>query len=146
MIPAFTNMKCAALRCLIVTALSWAGSFAYGADLARESHPQLEQRLAMIDAELKGLAHTRLSRRAWDGRYIFQLSEVLVFGDDENRALHQPVTVSSDSVPNGAWNRRFVVDGILVPWMSSATPRCNGARAIAWIYPLKLVGSRLPMT
>jgi hypothetical protein len=42
-----------------------------------------------------------LSPRDWDGRYIFQLSEIMVFSDAENLALRQPVNVSSTGLGQG---------------------------------------------
>ncbi len=57
----------------------------------------------------------RLSRRAFDGRYIFQLAEMLVFADQENLALHRPVSISQNDGDgeSPAWNPVFLVDGIL---------------------------------
>jgi signal transduction histidine kinase len=61
----------------------------------------------------------RLSRRAFDGRYIFQLAEVLVFADQENLALHRPVSISQNDGESPAWNPVFLVDGILPYVMNS---------------------------
>ena len=55
----------------------------------------------------------RLSRRAFDGRYNFQLAEMLVFADQENLALHRPVSISQNDAESPAWNPVFLVDGIL---------------------------------
>ncbi|MCM2370397.1 histidine kinase [Aporhodopirellula aestuarii] len=38
---------------------------------------------------------TKLTPRAWDGRYLFQLSEIMAFSGEENVALRCPTTVSS---------------------------------------------------
>jgi len=55
---------------------------------------------------------TQLSTRAFDGKHVFQLSEVLLFSGLENVALRQNVTASSNSVDRaGAWDKRFLVDG-----------------------------------
>jgi signal transduction histidine kinase len=72
---------------------------------------------------------TRLSLRAFDGRYIFQLSEILAFSGSENVALRQAVKTSSNVVaPSGAWDRRFVVDGVL-PYLMDAA---EGEQSVAY--------------
>ncbi|MFC1766864.1 discoidin domain-containing protein, partial [Planctomycetota bacterium] len=60
---------------------------------------------------------TTLSPRAWDGKYLLQLSEVLVFNGSENVALHQALTVSSPGL--GETRARIpqtLVDGF-VPYL-----------------------------
>jgi signal transduction histidine kinase len=53
-----------------------------------------------------------LSKRAFDGKYIFQLSEVMIFSDEKNVALRRPVKVSkAPRFPGVAWDKRFLVDG-----------------------------------
>ena len=55
---------------------------------------------------------TRLSSRAFDGEYVFQLSEVMLFSETTNVALRQETKASSNSVDHmGAWDQRFLVDG-----------------------------------
>ncbi|MDA8564341.1 histidine kinase [Mariniblastus sp.] len=55
---------------------------------------------------------TRLSTRAFDGKHVFQLSEVFLFSGSENVALRQKVTASSNSNDHaGAWDKEFLVDG-----------------------------------
>jgi signal transduction histidine kinase len=61
----------------------------------------------------------RLSRRAFDGRYIFQLSEMLVFAGEENLALRRPVSISKNGEGSPAWNPVFLVDGVLPYVMNS---------------------------
>ncbi|MEI6176855.1 MAG: ATP-binding protein [Verrucomicrobiota bacterium] len=61
----------------------------------------------------------RLSRRAFDGRYIFQLAEMLVFADQENLALRRPVSISQNDGDSPTWNPVFLVDGILPYVMNS---------------------------
>jgi signal transduction histidine kinase len=61
----------------------------------------------------------RLSRRAFDGRYMFQLAEMLVFADHENLALTRPVSISPNDGESPAWNPVFLVDGILPYVMNS---------------------------
>ena len=39
---------------------------------------------------------TALSPRSWDSKYLFQLSEALVFCEQRNVALDRPVSTSSD--------------------------------------------------
>ena len=54
----------------------------------------------------------RLSARAFDGWYVLQFSEIMIFSDSENVALRRPVAVSS-KLPNNdvSWDERFLVDG-----------------------------------
>lgn len=61
----------------------------------------------------------RLSRRAFDGRYIFHLAEMLVFAGQENLALQRPVSISQNDGESPAWNPAFLVDGILPYVMNS---------------------------
>jgi len=63
---------------------------------------------------------TALSSRAWDGKYILQLDEILVFNGHENVALKQPVHASSPDEPAGFARRiQFLVDGF-VPYLMDA--------------------------
>lgn len=61
----------------------------------------------------------RLSPRAFDGKFIFQLAELLVFAGEENLALHRPVSISSNAGELAAWNRGCLVDGIMPYVMNS---------------------------
>lgn len=61
----------------------------------------------------------RLSRRAFDGRFIFELAEMLVFAGEENLALHRLVSISQNDGESPAWNPVFLVDGILPYVMNS---------------------------
>jgi len=73
-----------------------------------------------------------LSPRAWDGRYLLQLSEILVFSDTENVALRQPVKTSS--IGTGAGRSRIkeaLVDGF-VPYLMAAA---QGEQSIAFMSP-----------
>ncbi|MFG0253748.1 MAG: ATP-binding protein, partial [Rhodopirellula sp. JB053] len=57
---------------------------------------------------------TQLSQRAWDNRYVLQLSEILVFSGRENVALHQRVeSSSSDEWEQGPRKRKYLVDGFM---------------------------------
>lgn len=64
---------------------------------------------------------SRLSPRGLDGKYILQLSEILVFNAQENIALHKPITTSSRGswTAGGAREDRFLVDGY-VPFLMNA--------------------------
>ena len=63
-----------------------------------------------------------LSARGYDGRYVLQFSEILVFHGDKNVALRQQVTSSTvaPKVPS-PWNNHFVVDGFVPYVMDAAT-------------------------
>jgi signal transduction histidine kinase len=72
---------------------------------------------------------TRLSLRAFDRHYIFQLSEILAFSGSENIALRQNVKTSSNiASPSGAWDKRFLVDGFL-PYLMDAA---EGEQSVAY--------------
>ncbi|MDA7675011.1 histidine kinase [Akkermansiaceae bacterium] len=62
---------------------------------------------------------SRLSKRAFDAKYIFQLSEVLVFEGEKNVALRKRIT-PSEAAPNiEVWTLQNLVDGI-VPYLMNA--------------------------
>lgn len=76
---------------------------------------------------------TALSKRAWDGRHILQLDEILVFNGQENVALNQPVHASSPGDPAGFPRRMpYLVDGFLPYLMDSA----QGEQSIAYVSPV----------
>ncbi|MFG0256192.1 MAG: histidine kinase [Rhodopirellula sp. JB053] len=80
-----------------------------------------------IDASL-------LSPRVWDGRFDFQLSEVMVFSGEENVALHQDVVVSQDAYETvRSLQKRFLVDGFL-PYLMDAP---EGKHSIAYLCSLE---------
>jgi signal transduction histidine kinase len=73
---------------------------------------------------------TRLTRRAINNDYVFQLSELLVFSGEENVALQQPIKTSSSGGDNaGAWSERFLVDGFMPYLMDSA----QGSQSVAYV-------------
>jgi signal transduction histidine kinase len=73
---------------------------------------------------------TRLSRRAVDHRYSFQLAEVLIFSGPENVALRRPVKASSNGrALAGAWDAQFLVDGHTPYLMDSA----SGNQSVAFV-------------
>ncbi|MFT5301127.1 MAG: signal transduction histidine kinase [Mariniblastus sp.] len=56
----------------------------------------------------------RLLPRQYDGKFLLQLAEILVFCGQENVALRRSVTSSSDeSTGSPAWDVSFVVDGFM---------------------------------
>jgi signal transduction histidine kinase len=73
-----------------------------------------------------------LSPRAWDGRYLFQLSEIMVFSGTENIALRQPVKTSSNGLVEGRSRiKESLVDGF-VPYEMDAA---QGEQSIAFMTP-----------
>ncbi|MGB6223329.1 hypothetical protein [Haloferula sp.] len=61
-----------------------------------------------------------LSTHAWDGKFIFQLSEVLVFDGDEDIALHRPVEASSIRASDGRIRSTAnLVDGFVPYYMDA---------------------------
>lgn len=73
-----------------------------------------------VEASWVRLETSRLSARARDGKYLLQLAEVMVFQGAYNQALRKPVTASANRYHSNAWNRAWLVDGILPYVMNSA--------------------------
>jgi signal transduction histidine kinase len=75
-----------------------------------------------LAAEWIRIEAVALSLRAFDGRYVFQLAEVLAFSGQENVALRRPVRSSSVGAPPAApgWAESFVNDGVLPYLMAVA--------------------------
>jgi signal transduction histidine kinase len=63
---------------------------------------------------------TVLSPRAWDGRYVFHLSELMVFSGQENVALRKPVLTSARAWHDKTRDKRYLVDGV-VPYLMDAS-------------------------
>jgi len=77
---------------------------------------------------------TRLSQRAFDGRYVIQLAELLVFNGADNVALRRPVEASSFPRHSAtAWGSEYVTDGALPYLMNSA----QGTPSRAYLSPRK---------
>lgn len=77
---------------------------------------------------------TRLSRRAFDEKYAFQLAELLAFNGAENVALHRPVKAST--FPRHTvttWGSDYITDGSLPYLMNSA----RGTPSRAYLSPRK---------
>ena len=94
-------------------------------------------RVAPLVIDLPGVAASwvrleaaKLSPRAWDGGYILQLSEVLIFSGLENVALRQPVEVSSgDQWAGSPRHKQFLVDGF-VPYLMDTS---DGDQSVAFL-------------
>ena len=66
----------------------------------------------------------RMRARQYDDKFIFQLSEVLVFSDSKNVALKRPVSKPKGSRHRSpAWHEDFLVDGFLPFLMNSGTSK-----------------------
>ncbi len=88
------------------------------------------------------LEATTLSPRAWDGKYILQLSEILVFSGEENVALRQPVvTRTPEPDQSGARQRKYLVDGFL-PYLMDAY---LGEQSLAFVSKVG-IGNRPTLT
>lgn len=73
---------------------------------------------------------TTLSARSWDGKYLLQLSEILVFNGQENVALHQPVRTSSNAGRGElSHQKQFLVDGFM-PYLMDAA---EGEQSVAFL-------------
>lgn len=92
-----------------------------------------------IEASWVRIECTRLSPRVHDGRHVFQLSEILVFSDNQNVVLRQPVEASFEgpTVQAGAWDKRFLVDGVIPYLMDSG----EGDPSLAYISEVGEVAS-----
>ncbi|SMP69398.1 Signal transduction histidine kinase [Neorhodopirellula lusitana] len=87
---------------------------------------------AGVEASWVRIETTELSPRAWDGRFILQFSEIMVFRNLENLALRQAVTVSStEHSLFGAWHEKYMVDGF-VPYLMDAR---EGEQSHAYVSP-----------
>ena len=75
-----------------------------------------------VSASWIRLEATELSQRAFDQRFVLQLSEMMVFSGEQNLALRRPVNCSSvhgrDLVH--AWDKEFLVDGQMPYLMDAA--------------------------
>ncbi|MDP3209661.1 MAG: hypothetical protein Q8M65_10965, partial [Rhodoglobus sp.] len=89
-----------------------------------------------ISAEWIRIEAVTLSRRAFDGRHVFQLAEVLAFSGQENVALRRPVVSSSGSTPSLApgWAEAYATDGAL-PYLMAAGA---GRGSVAFLNPFEL--------
>ena len=73
---------------------------------------------------------SRLSTRAWDGKFILQLAEILLFEGPENVALHQIVREPGPERNEGqARSKEFAVDGFL-PYLMDAA---EGEQSVAFV-------------
>ncbi|MEO1855969.1 MAG: discoidin domain-containing protein, partial [Rubritalea sp.] len=85
-----------------------------------------------VSATWMRIEATQLSPRIWDGRYILQLSEVLVFSGTENVALRETVKVSSNSKHRGRSRiKESLVDGFMPYELNAA----HGEQSIAFMSP-----------
>ena len=63
---------------------------------------------------------TRLGQQSWNGQYLLQLAEIMVFRNTENLALGRPVSSSTmGDFHQGARQKAFLVDGSL-PYLMHA--------------------------
>ena len=68
----------------------------------------------------------QLPQRNHDGRYIFQLAEIMVFSGHDNVAVHRKVSSSSNEPwDSPAWDMKFAVDGFVPYLMNGAKGKGN---------------------
>jgi signal transduction histidine kinase len=73
---------------------------------------------------------TMLSPRSWDGKHLLQLSEILIYNDQENIALHQSVQTSSNTDRGELSHKKhFLVDGFM-PYLMDAA---QGEQSVAFL-------------
>lgn len=77
-----------------------------------------------------------LSKRDFDGRYVFQLAEILAFSGQENVALRKPVKSAAGNQPSVApgWAEAYATDGVL-PYLMAAA---DGKRSVAYVSRFEL--------
>lgn len=82
---------------------------------------------------------TLMSPRAFDGKYVFKLSEILVFSGHTNVALRRPVT-SSRKIRESShvYGPRFLTDGAMPYLMNSS----KGEASVAYLSPHNLDASK----
>ena len=101
------------------------------------SKQDTQSRIAPLIIQTKGITASwlriealELSKRAFDDKYIFQLSELMIFSNDKNVALRRPVKTSSPPrFPGIAWDKRFLVDGH-TPYLMDAS---HGLQSIGFL-------------
>lgn len=103
-----------------------------------DSTDQLLPRIAPLTIAAQGrsaswirIEVTQLSKRSFDQKFVFQLSELMVFSGERNIALRSEVKASSvhPQYLVHPWRRRFLVDGHM-PYLMN-TPQ--GSSSIAYI-------------
>jgi signal transduction histidine kinase len=83
-----------------------------------------------VQASWVRLEATQLSPRAYDGRYILQMSEILIVSGDQNLALMGKVTASSEQrAGSGAWHKNNLTKGFL-PYLMDAA---EGPSSLAYV-------------
>ncbi len=84
-----------------------------------------------IEASWIRIEASVLSRREFDGKFVFQFSEILAFCGEENVALQKPVRFPGNRERSTApgWPDSAVVDGFLPYLMVTAT----GAKSVAFL-------------
>ena len=122
-----------AIRILAGTNQDRSGKVIAKYDLRDEIQPRIGPLVVSVagtTASWVRIEATNLSKRAFDGKQIFQLAEVFLFSDCENVALRQKVTASSFS-PDlvGAWDKQFLVDGYTPYLMDSS----DDSRSLAYV-------------
>jgi signal transduction histidine kinase len=76
------------------------------------------------------ISATVLSSRLWDGLYVLQFSEIMIFSGLDNVALHQSVTTSSLQIDvTESRDPQFLVDGF-VPYLMNSQ---HGERSVAFV-------------
>jgi signal transduction histidine kinase len=88
-----------------------------------------------IEASWIRLEADKLSLRAFDDRYVLQLSEIMAFSGEENAALNAEVRSRSGAHSDTpAWHVSYVVDGFL-PYLMDAA---EGLKSVAYLTPPNL--------
>ena len=76
------------------------------------------------------LEATHLSKRSYDHRYILQLSEIMIFSENENVAIRGITNTSSEQrAGSGAWHKDNLVKGFL-PYLLDST---EGESSLAYV-------------
>ncbi|WPJ96280.1 hypothetical protein SH580_01010 [Coraliomargarita algicola] len=93
----------------------------------------------------------QLAPRAFDQRYLLQLSEIMIFSDSENVALRRPVTVSSAHINgnNSSWNETFLVDGHMPYMMDAPSEQSSIAYLVLFGQPTSMIldlGQQYPIS
>ena len=81
-----------------------------------------------IEASWIRLEATLLSRRAFDNRYVLQMSGLMIFNGHDNVAIRGSVTASSEQkAGSGAWSKNNLIRGFLPYLMDTAEGRFSRA-------------------
>jgi len=86
---------------------------------------------------------TKLSPRAFDQHYVFQLAELMVFSQSENVALNQPVSSTTKVNLGNGWSEAYINDGA-IPYLLESPKDTSSVAYVSPRYSIMLPGETQP--